>query len=97
MKANHKSVHRLGDQDSSEPGGRITDLDATGLLCPLPVLKIRKRIRAIGTGEILRVTADDPASAIDIPHYCAESGNTLIAQDTYGSSLVYLIRKSSPA
>ena len=97
MKANHESVHRIGDQDSGDVGGRITDLDATGLLCPLPVLKIRKRIRAIGTGEILRVTADDPASAIDIPHYCAESGNTLIAEDKYGTNLVYLIRKTSPA
>lgn len=57
------------------------DLDATGLLCPLPVLKARKRLGALAAGQVLRVRADDPAAAVDIPHFCRESGHALIGHD----------------
>ena len=43
------------------------DLDATGLRCPLPVLKARKRLQALPSGSLLRVMADDPAAIIDMP------------------------------
>jgi tRNA 2-thiouridine synthesizing protein A len=48
------------------------DLDALGLLCPLPVLKARKRLMAMAQGQILRLCADDPAAVIDVPHFCIE-------------------------
>ena len=54
------------------------ELDARGLLCPLPVLKARKRLQALGSGEVLRVLADDPAAVIDVPHFCAEAGHALL-------------------
>ena len=54
------------------------DLDTRGLLCPLPVLKTRKRLGSLKSGEILTIVADDPAAWIDLPHYCVESGNILI-------------------
>ena len=57
------------------------DLDATGLLCPLPVLKAAKRLRTMAPGEVLRLRADDPAAVVDVPHFCSESGNELISQD----------------
>ena len=47
------------------------ELDATGLLCPLPVLKARKRLNALDSGQVLKVLADDPAAIIDIPHFFA--------------------------
>ena len=53
-------------------------LDATGLLCPLPVLKLRKHLKSMELGDIVLVLADDPAAAIDIPHFCNESGHILI-------------------
>ena len=53
-------------------------LDATGLLCPLPVLKLRKHLKSMELGDIVLVLADDPAAAIDIPHFCNETGHTLI-------------------
>lgn len=56
------------------------DIDAIGLLCPLPVLKARKRLLAMKTGEVLRLTASDPAAVIDVPHFCAEAGHRLLAQ-----------------
>lgn len=56
------------------------DIDAIGLLCPLPVLKARKRLLAMKTGEVLRLVASDPAAVIDVPHFCAEAGHRLLAQ-----------------
>ncbi|WP_158964548.1 sulfurtransferase TusA family protein [Chachezhania sediminis] len=68
-------------------------LDATGLLCPLPVLKARKRLQALPYGAVLRMEADDPAAIIDVPHFCAEAGHALLSQDEDGGRQVYLIRK----
>lgn len=69
------------------------DLDATGLLCPLPVLKARKRLQAMEPGQVLRMAADDPAAIIDVPHFCAEQGHTLVSQDTGVNPQVYFIRR----
>ncbi|MGJ8596621.1 sulfurtransferase TusA family protein [Sulfitobacter sp.] len=74
--------------------GMIHDLDATGLLCPLPVLKARKRLQSIAVGEQLRMRADDPAAVIDVPHFCAESGHTLLESAQDGDVQVYLIEKT---
>ena len=71
-----------------------THLDARGLLCPLPVLKARKRLQALAVGQELTVVADDPAAIIDVPHFCAESGHTLVSADSVGSDQTYVIRKS---
>lgn len=71
---------------------RLT-LDATGLLCPLPVLKIRKRLQALEPGEQLTVLADDPAAIVDIPHFCAEAGHDLVSSDDDGTQQTYRIAK----
>ena len=55
------------------------ELDAVGLLCPLPVLKARKRLQSMPSGGVLRVLADDPAAQIDFPHFCNEQGHILLA------------------
>jgi len=69
-------------------------LDATGLLCPLPVLKARKRLQALKTGDTLKVIADDPAAIVDVPHFCSESGHVLVSSDLNGATQTYIIRKS---
>jgi tRNA 2-thiouridine synthesizing protein A len=69
------------------------ELDARGLLCPLPVLKARKRLGGMAPGTVLRVLADDPAAVVDVPHYCSESGNELIAAGDQDGAQVYLIRR----
>ena len=70
------------------------ELDARGLLCPLPVLKARKRLAQLAAGEVLRVVADDPAAVIDFPHFCAETGNALVAREDLGHPChAYLIRR----
>lgn len=68
-------------------------LDARGLLCPLPVLKARKRLMALEHGDVLQVTTDDPAAVIDIPHFCTEAGHELINQAEDGDAMVWDIRK----
>jgi len=71
-----------------------SELDARGLLCPLPVLKTRKRLAALGPGALLRVRADDPAARVDFPHFCTEQGHALVAQaDEPGGGMTFLIRK----
>ena len=72
---------------------KIHDLDATGLLCPLPVLKLRKRLAALTPGDCMRVRADDPAAIIDVPHFCTEAGHHLIETSTEGTAQIYLVRK----
>jgi tRNA 2-thiouridine synthesizing protein A len=56
------------------------ELDARGLLCPLPVLRARKRLMAMAPGAVLRLVCDDPAALVDIPHFCDEQGHGLLAQ-----------------
>ncbi len=69
------------------------ELDATGLLCPLPVLKARKRLMALAPGQVLRVLADDPAAVVDMPHFCAEQGHELIGAITDEAPHIYFIRR----
>jgi tRNA 2-thiouridine synthesizing protein A len=60
------------------------ELDARGLLCPLPVLRLRKRLAALPPGTVVRLLTDDPAALVDVPHYCAEAGHALLAQQELG-------------
>lgn len=69
------------------------DLDARGLLCPLPVLKARKALRALEPGQVLRLRADDPAAVVDVPHFCAEAGHELVTAEDVGPDRHYFIRK----
>ncbi len=71
------------------------DIDAAGLLCPLPVLKAAKRIRAMAPGAILRLRADDPAAVIDVPHFCAEQGHAFLGESTIDGTPAFFIRKKT--
>ena len=55
-----------------------TTLDLKGLKCPLPVLKTRKALTRLSSGEQLTVLTTDPMAEIDIPHFCNEQGHTLL-------------------
>lgn len=69
-----------------------TTIDARGLLCPLPVLRLRKVLAALPAGAVVELLATDGASWIDVPHFCAQGGHVLIlAEDRPG--LRYLVRK----
>ncbi|SEN44968.1 tRNA 2-thiouridine synthesizing protein A [Paracoccus alcaliphilus] len=53
-------------------------IDARGLLCPLPVLRLRKALLDLAPGSRLRLIATDPAAVIDVPHFCAQTGHAFI-------------------
>ncbi len=72
------------------------ELDARGHLCPIPVLKARKKLKSMARGEVLRLLADDPAAVIDVPHFCAEAGHELLDSREAGEGTPlhsYLIRR----
>ncbi|GGC03279.1 hypothetical protein GCM10011363_19820 [Marivita lacus] len=70
------------------------ELDATGLLCPLPVLKARKRLMGLSSGSELHVLTDDPAAIVDMPHFCNEAGHTLVRSETRDDAMLWVIRKA---
>ena len=69
------------------------DIDAIGLLCPLPVLKLRKRLEGLVPGQVARLQASDPAARIDVPHFCSESGHDLISVQAVDDSHHFFVRK----
>lgn len=77
--------------------GYDEDLDALGLLCPLPVLKARKRLKAMAGGAVLRLRTTDPAALIDVPHFCAEAGHRLLATEEAEDATAYFIEKDGAA
>ncbi len=68
-------------------------LAAEGLRCPEPVMMVRKTIRNMQEGEVLRVTADDPSTTRDIPSFCRFMDHQLIAAQTEQLPYQYLIKK----
>jgi tRNA 2-thiouridine synthesizing protein A len=72
------------------------DIDALGLLCPLPVLRLRKRLLALPPGATVRLRATDPASWIDVPHFCAQSGHDLLSAEDADGVRTYLVRRGPP-
>jgi tRNA 2-thiouridine synthesizing protein A len=71
------------------------DLDASGLLCPLPVLKARKRLLGMKNGQVLRLITTDPAAVIDVPHFCTEAGHDLLDQSKDDARMIFMIKRSS--
>ena len=70
-----------------------TELDLSGLLCPLPVLKARKHLQSMTTGHVLKVIATDPMSAIDMPHFCTEQGHELLGHTQDGERYIFRIMR----
>ncbi|MFN3936983.1 MAG: sulfurtransferase TusA family protein [Gemmobacter sp.] len=69
------------------------EIDARGLLCPLPVLRARKAMRDLAPGQVLRLLATDPAAAIDVPHYAQEAGHALLGSAPEGEATAWYLRR----
>jgi tRNA 2-thiouridine synthesizing protein A len=69
------------------------EYDATGLLCPLPVLRANRKLRELPDGGLLTVRATDPAAEQDFPAYCRQTGHELVSSGRDGDVLVFVIRK----
>ena len=70
-----------------------TELNLSGLKCPLPALKTRKALQGVSPGHRLIVICTDPMAAIDIPNLVRETGDQLEYQQTEGERLTFSIRK----
>ena len=69
------------------------ELDCEGLLCPLPVLKARKRLMAMAPGQVMCLRATDGMARIDLPHFCAEAGHDYLEAREDGAVTLHLIRR----
>jgi tRNA 2-thiouridine synthesizing protein A len=70
-------------------------IDALGLKCPLPALKTRRALAALAPGATMEIVADDPLSAVDVPHAATQGGGEVIHIDAKASVTTFLIRKVS--
>ena len=66
----------------------------TGLKCPLPVLKARRVLKSIEVGQMVTITADDPAAPLDFQHFCETAGHNLEHQSENDGLFTFVIRKS---
>lgn len=71
-----------------------TSLDATGLKCPLPVLRARKAMKGVAAGGILEVTATDPGALADFKSFCEATGDELVEWHEDGGVFLFRIRKA---
>jgi len=67
-------------------------LDARGLNCPLPILRTRKLINGLDSGQVLEVTASDPGSVKDIASFCTQTGHELLDSSSNDGNFTFLIR-----
>jgi len=72
-----------------------TEIDTSGLNCPLPLLKTKKALAAMSGGERLRVIATDRGAFIDIPVYCEISSHKLIESSESDNKLIFILEKGS--
>ena len=71
----------------------IKELDTRGLNCPLPILKTKKALADMATGEVLRVLSTDPGSTRDFQAFARQTGNELVEQTSEGELFVHLLRR----
>ncbi len=69
------------------------EVDARGLNCPLPILKAKKALAELQSGELLKVLATDPGAARDFEAFAQQTGNELVAQGTEGDATVHILRR----
>ena len=70
-------------------------LDATGLNCPLPILRAKKAISALQGGQTLKVIATDPGSVKDFEAFCKQTGNELLSSGEEDGKFMFMIRKAA--
>ncbi len=71
------------------------ELDARGLVCPLPILRCKKALAEIMAGQILKVIATDPGSVKDFQAFCKQTGHELLSLTQGNNEFVFTIKKSA--
>lgn len=69
------------------------ELDARGLNCPLPILRAKKALSTMISGQVLRIVATDPGSVKDFQHFARQTGNELLSENTKGDEFEFYLRR----
>ncbi len=69
------------------------ELDTRGLNCPLPILKAKKALTDMVSGQMLKITATDPGSVRDFQAFAKQTGNELVEQQTVGADFIHVMRR----
>jgi len=67
-------------------------LDAKGLMCPMPIVQLAKKIKEMKSGQILELLADDIGAKEDVPAWCNRTGNQLLGMETEGKVFKFYIK-----
>ena len=70
------------------------ELDATGLNCPLPILRAKKSLGTLSSGQVLRIVATDPGSVKDFEAFAKQTGNELLESKEEGGKFVFRMKKA---
>jgi tRNA 2-thiouridine synthesizing protein A len=70
------------------------EFDASGLACPLPIVKTKKALSDMATGQVLRVISTDPGSVGDMAAFAEQTGNQLLEQSSENKKYVFLLKKA---
>lgn len=71
------------------------ELDTCGLMCPLPLLRLKKILQTMQTDQVVRVTATDPAATLDFGVFLEQAGHALLKTEREQGIITFLIRKGS--
>jgi tRNA 2-thiouridine synthesizing protein A len=69
------------------------EIDTRGLNCPLPILKAKKALAELQSGQTLKVVATDPGSTRDFQAFAKQTGNELLEQETVGKDYIHVLRR----
>lgn len=69
------------------------ELDARGLNCPLPILRAKRSLTDMPSGQVLRIIATDPGSVKDFEAFAKQTGNELLLSETTGNEFTFFLRK----
>jgi len=69
------------------------EVDASGLHCPLPILKAKKALSELQSGQTLKVIATDGGSIRDFQAFAKQTGNELVEQQTVGTQFIHVLRR----
>jgi tRNA 2-thiouridine synthesizing protein A len=69
------------------------EIDTRGLNCPLPILKAKKSLNEMQSGQLLKVISTDPGSVRDFQAFARQTGNDLVDQQTVGDDFIHVLRR----
>ncbi|MGE5338485.1 MAG: sulfurtransferase TusA family protein [Gemmatimonadota bacterium] len=69
------------------------EIDTRGLNCPLPILRAKKALAELASGQVLKIVATDPGSMRDFKAFAKQTGNELLAQETAGDEFIHFLKR----